>query len=108
MANKVLIKIDQFDCILQKTESEHRRGNNLNINGVLKDLFNRIPNKSGGTTIFWNANGTAIGYGGYFYEELCWLSLSLNFRYLYALSYTFIIILLLKKFIFQKYGYVTK
>jgi len=31
--------------------------------------------------IFWNSTGAVTGYGGYYYEELSWLALRLNFRF---------------------------
>lgn len=33
-----------------------------------------------------NANGEVTGYGGFAYEQLVWLSLRLNFRYIILYS----------------------
>ena len=36
---------------------------------------------SGAAMIFRNSTGAVTGYGGYYYEQLSWLVLRFNFRF---------------------------
>jgi len=38
------------------------------------------------TIIFRNSSGDVIGYGGYMYEQLRWISIQLNFRYKHTIT----------------------
>ncbi len=44
---------------------------------------------SGTNVLLRNATGHVVGYAGYIYEQLHWISLFLNFRYLLYDNYNF-------------------
>ena len=45
---------------------------------------------SGAAMIFRNSTGAVTGYGGYYYEQLSWLALRLNFRFVNILNILFL------------------